>query len=185
MKGVSTGAARRYARALLDTAREKKEDAAALRQALDGAVGALGAHPDLRDVLAHPAVSIDKKKKIVEALFADEPALLRRLVALLVERDRLPLLPRIAELYAALHNEQRGVVAAHVASAVALGEAERTALADAIRKATGHEVELTTRVDPEVLGGVRVTMGGRVYDGTVRAQLAAMRQRLVAGAARP
>jgi F-type H+-transporting ATPase subunit delta len=183
VKAVSTGAARRYARALLDVSLEKKADAGRLRAALDAAAQTLVAHADLRQVLAHPAVAVEKKKAIVEKLFGGEPELLRRLLNLLVARDRILLLPRVAELYAALYNAQRNVIAAEAVSAVALTDAQQKALAESIKKTTGKDVELTTRVDPALVGGVRVSMAGRVYDGSVRAQLAAMRQHLVAGSA--
>jgi len=66
-------------------------------------------------------------------------------------------------------------------SAVPLAEAQRAALAQALGSAVGRNVELEARVDPAVLGGVRVTVGGRTYDGTVRSRLAALRERLVSG----
>jgi F-type H+-transporting ATPase subunit delta len=74
------------------------------------------------------------------------------------------------------------VVAAEATSAVPLDPAQAQALGAALRAVSGREVELRYRVDPGVLGGVRVRMGERTYDGTVRTQLAGLRRRLLHGA---
>jgi F-type H+-transporting ATPase subunit delta len=101
-----------------------------------------------------------------------------RLIHLLVERDRVRILPAIAEEFALAWNEGRGVVAAAAVSAIDLDATQKLALAQALEKAAGKTVELTTSVDPTVLGGLRVTLGGRTLDGTVVTQLRALRRRL-------
>lgn len=185
MKKASQAAARRYARALLDVALEKGA-AADVRKQLEEAAALLGGNRELLAVLSHPAVSAARKQKIVAAIRGkqQEGGLVARLLELLVERERIQLLPALAEIFVSLYNEQRRVVAAEAVSAVPLEDPQRAALGDAIGRATGLSVELTTRVEPEVLGGLRVAMGGRVYDGTVRARLRTLRERLV-GVARP
>jgi F-type H+-transporting ATPase subunit delta len=89
----------------------------------------------------------------------------------------MALLPDVAESYAVLANAAQGVVSAEAFSAVVLPEAQRTALAAALggRRAG---VELRTQVDPALVGGLLVRVGGRTYDGSVRTQLAALRRRL-------
>ena len=89
----------------------------------------------------------------------------------------------IADAFGQRWNAQRGVVSAQAVAAIELDDAQATALASAIETATGREVELETRVDPGVLGGLRVLMGGRTYDGTVRARLKRLRDRLSGDAA--
>ena len=78
-------------------------------------------------------------------------------------------------------NAARGVVQAQATGAIALSANQERALAEALAKATGRKVELTARVDPKVLGGLQVKVGGRTYDGTVRAHLALLRRRLASG----
>ena len=97
----------------------------------------------------------------------------------------MELLPAIEESLGVLWNAQRGVMAAEAVSAVALDEAQTRAVAEALRKATGKDVELQTRTDPALLGGILVKMAGRTYDGTVRGRLRALRQRLVGQAGNP
>ena len=110
---------------------------------------------------------------------AGASVLLLRLVELLATRDRVALLPDVVEAYADLANAARGVVSAEAVSAVALPEAQRRALAVALGGPAGP-AELRSRVDPALIGGLLVRVGGRTYDGTVRTRLAALRRRLAA-----
>lgn len=187
MKVVSRAVARRYARALLEVARDKKLRGKAtpeeLRGELEETVQLLQAYRELTAVLTHPAVSTDKKKKIAAALWGKGRAseLFLRLLDLLVSRDRMALLPAIAEAFGELWNAERGVITADAVSAVALEGRQLGALKETLGRVTGLTVELRGHVDPSLIGGLLVRMGGKTYDGTVRTQLKALRQRLVGG----
>ena len=176
--------ARRYARAALDVAAEQGSPAAA---ALAGELSALAAllenNDELRRVLPNPGLGSDARRRVLASIVAQAggSTLLARLVDLLARNDRVGLLPALAEEYADALNRREGRVSAQSVSAVPLAEAQRAALAQALGSAVGRNVELEARVDPAVLGGVRVTVGGRTYDGTVRSRLAALRERLVSG----
>jgi len=173
--------ARRYARALLDVANQGGRQAVlALRDELRAFVPQLG-HPQLRMALAHPALGAEQKRRLMLALAkaAKLTPLLKRLVELLSARDRLALLPDVAEAYADLANAAHGVVAAEVASAVPLGALQKKALETAL-KGKFASVELRTRVEPALVGGLVVRAFGRTYDGSVREHLAALRRRLAA-----
>ena len=177
MKGGEAGA-RRYARALLDVALEKGDTT--LRRDL-GDLGQLyAAHAELRTVLLHPAVPPDKKTAVIAALLRGRPSeLLLRLVGLLAQRDRIELLPLIAQAYVRLWNRQQGIVEAEAVSARELDETEARAVSAAAAAAVGGtQVELRRRVDASLLGGLLLRMEGRIYDGSVRARLRALRERL-------
>lgn len=173
------GTARRYARALLDVALEQKA-AETLRAELRQAVELLAEHQDLAAMLAHPALAVERKQAIASQVLKKLGAgdLLMRLVDLLIARGRIELLPDIEQAYAAAWNEERGVLTAEAVTAAGLTDAQETRLAEALAGAAGREVELKTAVDPLVLGGVRVTMGGRIYDGTVSGRLQSLRRHL-------
>jgi F-type H+-transporting ATPase subunit delta len=185
MRPGERGAARRYARALLDVA-QQQGGPESVRRELREATALLAAQKDLRTALEHPALPAESKRKVVEAVWGrGATPLLVRLLTLLAERGRMEMLPAIEDAFGALWNAQRGVVAAEAISAVALDEAQTRAVAEALRKATGKDVELQTRTDPALLGGILVKMAGRNYDGTVRGRLRALRQRLVGQAGTP
>jgi F-type H+-transporting ATPase subunit delta len=179
----STGAlARRYARALLEVADAKGgETALALRDELRGFASQLEAHAGLRRALAQPTLGAEAKRKIVTALAeaAKASPLVVKLVEVLAARDRLGLLGDVAAAYAELANASKGVVAAEVVSAVPLAPEQRKALERALAGTAGS-VELTSEVEPALVGGLVIRMAGRTYDGSVRTRLAALRQRLAA-----
>jgi len=179
VSGAPRALARRYARALLEVAGRQERDATlALRDELRAFAAVVSGHPGLQQALRSPGLGDERRRRLLGAVAesADASVLLRRLVDLLASRDRIALLPGVADAFAAAANAAHGVVSAEAVSAVPLGEAERKALA----RALGETVELRTSVEPALLGGVLVRQGGRTYDGTVRARLAALRRSLAA-----
>jgi F-type H+-transporting ATPase subunit delta len=156
---------------------ETKADGQAFRTDLDGVARIFLEHPELLRVLQNPAIGADVKRKVLAAVWATvkPQGLTERLVDLLVTRDRLPLLRGIAEAYAEIWNERRGFVAAEAVTALALSDSQKDALVEALRKGSGLAVDLAERVEPEVLGGLLVRLGGKTYDGTVRGRLVALR----------
>lgn len=183
MRAASRTQARHYARALLELAEARGGDEPLRLRGELRQLAALVEEPGLRTAITHPAVDSESRRRalvaIVEGAGASE--LLVRLVDLIATRDHLSLLPSLAEVFGALVNAARGIVPAEATGAAALSKKQEQALVEALRVRAGGELELTTRVDPRVLGGLRVKMGGRTYDGTVRGHLAALRRSLASG----
>lgn len=179
MKTISLAAARRYARALFDVALQGQEEGA-LRAELARVARAVAEHRELQGLLTSPAFKLERKRRLLEAVFPKASPLLRRLLALLAERDRLELLPAIARGYTRLLLEHQGTTPAEVVTAQALDADQRARLEAALRAAVGRSVELETHVEEELLGGVLVKIAGRHYDGSVRGRLTALRERLSA-----
>jgi len=177
MKGGES-AARRYARALLDVALEKGDSA--LRQDLEDLGQLYADNAQLRTMLLHPGVPAEKKTAVIAALLKGRPSdLLQRLVVLLVQRDRVELLPLVANAYVRLWNTAKGIAAAEAVSARELDETEARAVSAAAARALGgKQVDLRRRVDASLMGGLLLRMEGRVYDGSVRSRLRALRERL-------
>ena len=185
MRPSERGAARRYARALLDVA-VQQGDPEAVRRELREATTLLAAQTELRSALLHPALPAERRTKLVDAVWGGRATkLTARLMALLAERGRIGLLGAIEESFGALWNAHRGAVAAEAVSAVPLEVDQTRALVETLRGATGKEVELQSTTDPALLGGLVVKMAGRTYDGSVRGRLKAMRERLVGPAGNP
>ena len=183
MRRASSGATgRRYARALLDVALEKGQ-AEPLRAELQSLAGVVAGHPELSALLANPAVSAERKKKLASAVAAQAKAsdIATRLLAILADRDRLDALPAVAAAYGKLWNAHRGVVAAEAVSAQPLDAAQHGSVERALAALTGRAVEMKSRVDPALLGGMLVNIEGRTYDGSVRARLLSLRRRLAGG----
>ena len=142
----------------------------------------------LSDVAADPqaAAALDNPKLTA----ADKTALLlsiggerldatgRNFVRVLVEADRIAVLPQIRTLFETLKNDADGVAKARIDSAFPLSDGETAELKAALEKRFGRKIEATVNVDPALGGGARITVGDTVIDGTIEAQLAAMATQL-------
>lgn len=139
-------------------------------------------HADLRAALLSPVVNVARKRAVVDALLerAGAGTETRRMFELLAENDRLGLVADVAAAYQARALDASGVVMAELVTAVPIGDDRQRALADALGRATGRRVELSGRVDPEIIGGAVARVGSVVYDGSLTRQLERMRQRVAA-----
>lgn len=175
-----TTAARRYAEAAFELAdRDGSHDTWA--RDLESAA-AVVADERLATVLGNPAIPGPSRQKLVDELFAkrlSKPSL--NLVRLLVDRGRAELLPPIAVEFRRLVNLNRGVVDAVVTSAQALTTEETEAIRQRVEAMAGTKVDLETRVDESLIGGLTVKVGGRLLDASVRGRLERLRDQLVAG----
>ena len=106
---------------------------------------------------------------------------LTKLLILLAGRDRLVLLPELLETYRARLLEHQNVVRAEVTTASPLAADRAQAIERSLARATGRTVALTTRVAPEIIGGLVARVGSTVFDASVTMQLEKMRQRLAVG----
>lgn len=176
-----TTAARRYAEAALELARRDgtlERWLADLRLAAD-----VAADPNVAGIVDNPAVPFPARREVLEKLLAGQvSAQALNLALLLARRGRTSLLPAVAAEYKRLVDRERGVVVATVTGAMPLEPAELEAIGDRIRAMTGAQVELETRDDPGLIGGVTVRIGDRLIDASVRGRLERLRDRIVAGA---
>ena len=183
MKPPAQAAARRYARALVDVASAAKA-AEGMRTELAEAAALVTDNPELARALTHPAVPVEKRRRLVAAVWEGHGAspLLVRLLTLLTERGRMGLLPTIEQAYGEIWNARRGVISARAVSAVSLEKDQKDALQAVLARARSREVELVAKTDPSVIGGLTVTIEGRTYDGSVRGRLQVLKQRLTGAA---
>lgn len=174
--------AARYARALFDVSL-KESDPKAIEGELAAFVGLVTGHELLHRLLTNPAVPVPRKSAAIVELAgrAGLSAPLAKLVVLLAGRDRLALLPDLLDQYRQRLLDHEGVVRAEVTTAVPLPAERVQALARAFGGVTGRRVLVTTRIDPEVIGGVVTRVGSTVYDGSVRRHLERIREGLTAG----
>ncbi|MBM3780265.1 MAG: ATP synthase F1 subunit delta [Acidobacteria bacterium] len=171
----------RYARALFDVA-QAESDLMKVDADLAAVAKAVCNHAELTRVMTSRTVPDATRRRIVVAVAESlgAPAPVVKLVALLADRRRLALLPEIAERFSARLLAHRNVVPAQVVTAVPLAPPAAAAIEQGLSRATGKTVAMQFSVDPALLGGVRATVGGTVYDGSVRTQLKKMRDHLVA-----
>ena len=173
-------APRRYADAAFEIALRdgtvevwRRELEAAAEIAADDAVHA---------VLANPAIPLEQRLDVAQRLYAELSQPVRNLILLLVRRDRIEQLPRVAAEFARRDDERNGLTHATATSAAPLGAEEIRAVAARLEQLTGARIELDTNVDPTILGGIVVRIGDRLIDGSVRGRLERLRNQLASGA---
>ena len=93
------------------------------------------------------------------------------LIKLLVEYDRLALLPEIAGIYEELKAQDEGTLDAEITAAAALSDAQVKTLVDQLQKKFGKKVDASVNVDPEIIGGIKIVVGDTVIDASVRGRL--------------
>jgi len=169
-------AAKRYARAAFDIAREQgkfAEWAAAL-----AAMVSLWQQPDVAALLLNNKVPLAEKHHLLEAALAGQEPLAINLAKLLAAKGRFPLVEQIREEFQRLWDEARGIAHAQVITAIPLSQEEKEEIADRLGRATGRRLVLETAVDPAILGGLVVRIGDRLIDGSTRTRLLALRRTL-------
>ncbi len=176
MNGVVSS---RYAAALADVAVEQK-NAERIKGDMTSFASAFSASADLRNVLESPAVDRELKHRII-AKISERMNLahaVRNFIYLLVDHGRTELLHEMNLAFDAELNARLGIAEAQVSSAKPLSAEEKERLVKAIEKKTGRRIQASFSEDPSLVGGAVVRVGSTVYDGSVREQLARMREQL-------
>jgi F-type H+-transporting ATPase subunit delta len=172
--------ATRYAKALLDVA-INESDPSIVEQDLTSIARAMAGSAELRRALTSPGIPQQIRVNVVGALAAKAgvQAPVAKLLKMLADRGRLDLVPTMAEVYSERLRAHRNIVRATVTSAAPLSAEKKERLEASLSGMTGKNVQVETVVDPSIIGGIVTRIDSTVYDGSIRMQLARMRQQLV------
>ena len=173
--------ARPYAEALFEAARSQNADLEAWLDQVK-AMAQVVAMQDVRTAMSDPRLDDVQRCDIFKGLFKSTPLLLNmgNLVDVLVSNDRLALLPAIAEQFQQLKDQAEGVAQAEITSAFPMTEKQVADLVAMLEPKFKLKLKPHVTVDSALIGGVRVVVGDHVLDTSVQAQLASMRDALVA-----
>ena len=175
---INSAVAKRYGQALLQIGQEQNK-IDKFQEDLKMVVDTIENNAELKDVLISQTVSNDKKKEIVKGLFAAHvEAIILNLLCVVIDKTREEFIADIYTAYCAYADEVRNIAYADVVSAYPLTEEQETALSAQLAKLSGKTVKLNVSVDASLLAGMVVTFGDKVYDGTVGARLAGMKNKL-------
>jgi F-type H+-transporting ATPase subunit delta len=166
-----------YARALFEVAKESG--------ALDRVHDELGQFADALDTdrnlqvfLFSPYFSSEEKKEGIKRIVTDADERLINFLELLAERHRMPLIFRIRRNFNSMWAEENKLLPVTVTSAVELDEGLVNDIGKRIEEQTDRSVELSSNVDPDVLGGLQLQVGNMVLDATVRNRLEQLRKQV-------
>lgn len=160
-----------YAEALFALALET-ESVGEYSAALDTVLKVMNENPEYIDFLASPDIPRQERTGAIESAFGGSiPENVVSFLCLLCDRGRIHTLKDCISDYKKLTDAADGLSTAEVVSAVELTDNEKAALKSKLEKACGHRVELDCSVDKSLIGGVRVTVDGKVIDGSIKQKL--------------
>lgn len=171
--------ARKYAVALFNASR-KRGELDAVDADLESVRELVASDRRVVNFLGAPDVGVDKKRAFVGAVLGGRVGpLVLEFLDLLLEKGRFNFLLPAAAQFHEMALEARGIIRVQATTAVKMGEAERTALVARLQGLTGKTVQLTGAVDPRIMGGVVVKIGGKILDGSVKTRLSDLRESLM------
>lgn len=175
--GIKASLQGRYASALFDLASENGV-VSAVETDLDNLGQALRESDELAALIRNPQISRDAATKAIEAVAGvlGTSQLTKNFLGVLAGNRRLSALPEIIRAFAAIAAAQRGEATAEVASAHALSDDQVEQLRQKLEAREGRKVKIRTSVDPELLGGLVVTIGSKRIDSSIRTRLNSLAQ---------
>ena len=171
--------AKRYALALFQIAKEQQllekveEELRVIKEVLSE-------NAELNAVLKSPKLANEKKKEIVKTAFASMNTYVINTLMLLVDRHRESQIPEVADGFIELANEYRGIAEARVYSIRPLTDEESSAFSTTFAAKIGKKsLKIENIVDSNLLGGVKLRIGNRIYDGSLRGKLDRLERKLL------
>ncbi len=169
--------ARVYARSLFEVAQER-DLLDVIREQLGQFTEALDSNRDLASFFFSPYFSTKEKKEALERAVEGADPVLMSFLEVLIEEHRMPAIFRIRARYEVLWDEANKLLPVEVTSAVELDEETVAAIGKRIREQTGSNVELSSRVDSAILGGIVLRVGNSILDASIRNRLNQLRNQV-------
>jgi len=163
---------KKYARALYETA-EGKNSVELCRSALFDFTAALG--KEAFAAFKNPAISLKEKQKVLRKTFelhkSPAPEELINFLCLLIEKKRFDFLPEIREGFESIYDAKHGIREAEVKSAFPMPEEQQLKIKQSLEKKYNSKFILEYSVEPELIGGLVITMGSEMIDGSLKSRL--------------
>jgi F-type H+-transporting ATPase subunit delta len=166
-----------YANALFEVAKEH-EILDEIRDQLRAFVQAMNENAEMRFFFFSPQFSTEEKKEGLHAALENAADVFMNFLEALLERSRMPVIFRIRDRYEKLWDEEEKVLPVEVTSAIELEDGTVESIADRIREQTGRKVEISSRVDPDIIGGIVLQVGNSILDASIRNRLNQLRRQV-------
>jgi ATP synthase F1 delta subunit len=171
-----------YARSLFEVAKESG-DLDQFKDQLAVWADALGENRDLQMFFFSPRFTSAEKKDAIRRIIDGADPRFINFLELLAERHRLPVSFRIRRAFEELWREENKLLSVEVTSAVELDESVVSSIGKRIEERTGRRIELTSTVDPDIIGGLVLRVGNKVLDASVHGRLERLRRQITRAAA--
>ena len=169
-----------YARSLFEVASER-DSLDAIRDELAAFTDALDGSRELQVFFFSPYFSSEEKKDGLHKTVQGANEAFSNFLELLLEKHRMPVIHRIRREYDGLWREANKLLPVQVTSAVELDEETVRSIGDRISERTGRKVDLTARVDPDIVGGIVLRVGNSILDASIRNRLEQLRKQVARG----
>jgi ATP synthase F1 delta subunit len=166
-----------YARSLFEVASERGA-LDPIKEQLGQFADVLSANRDVAIFFFSPYFSTEEKKNGLHRMIEGADTVFMNFLETLVERHRMPVIFRIRERYTQLWDRANKLLPVQITSAVELDERTVASIGDRIGQQTGERIELTSTVDPEILGGVVLRVGNFILDASIRNSLNQLRKQV-------
>jgi len=171
--------AKRYASALFQIAKEQ-QFLSTVEEELRVVKEVLQYNADLKAVLKSSKLTIDKKKEVIKAAFVSINSYVLNTLLILIDRHREDEIVEVVDQFIELSNNEMGIAEAEVFSIRPLTDAERAAISTTFAAKIGKKsLRIENIVDSELLGGVKLRIGNRIYDGSLRGKLNRLERKLL------
>ena len=175
----NSAAAKRYAIALFDLAKEKNE-LPAVENDLRELNLVWNGNKDVKALFTSPKLSIEKKKVLIREIFSNANPIVINTLLVLIDKKRLNEVSNIISEFMTLYADAQGVASAKVYSTRELTEAERENISSVFAKNVGKQsLRIQNIVDPSIIGGLRVQIGNRIYDSSLSTKLDRLKRNLI------
>jgi F-type H+-transporting ATPase subunit delta len=166
-----------YARSLFEVASEQ-DKLDLIREQLGAVVDALDQTRELQVFFFSPYFSTKEKQDGLERAVSDADPVLINFLKLLIENHRMPVIFRVRRGYDELWEEENKLLPVRVTSAVELDQRTVSQIGDRIAEQTGRKVDLSSQVDPDIIGGIVVRVGNSILDASIRNRLESLRKQV-------
>src|SRR6478672_12420572 len=170
-----------YSRALFEAAMEHG-DLDEIHDQLGIFADALGENKNLQTFFFSPRFSSTEKKDAIRKIIEGGNERFLNFLELLAERHRLPATFRIRRSFDELWREEHKMLTVEVTSAIELDDGLVRSIGDRIEERTGRKIDLTSKVDPDIIGGIVLRVGNKVLDASVQGRLQRLRRQLARAA---
>lgn len=179
MKKGHMTVAKRYATALFQIAQSDQagtpfeEDVRDVRDVFSN-------NRELMNFLGNPRIQMDEKKTVVQTAFASTNPKVQKMLLLLLDRYRTDLIPDMADYFLEMANDARGIIDAKVYSIRPLTQQESDTISEVFARKVGKKaLRIENIIDSKLLGGIKLRIGNRVFDGTISGKLERLERRLL------
>lgn len=161
---------KRYAQAIMELS---QKDIEVIRQELDEFVAIYNSDKDLSSFLVNPTIKADKKQAVIRNIFTDKLSKnMLNLILLLISKKRIKNIPEIYEQLVRLINEKSNVLDMKIITVESLDEQQLFRIKEKFRnKYNAVAVKSEEIIDASIIGGVKVIIGDKVYDGSIKGRI--------------